>query len=871
MTLITNGEGGLSVRDKINDFHADMNREAVIEREGFGRHARNLIGALSLWSQDYIGSLGVGNPPLLPAPITASQSGTTVTASTAVFQKLYVGARIVWDSGQEAIITDVNNGPSSWAVITTCTVDRSQTVSSSAATIRAKHIIGITYGDSLGNRISGVLQKLLYRTLGFGGYVFAANNDEVNSGSQIAVVSLAGGAADASNISGAAQYPWGQRWSLPSGGAITFSLQNNLAPNQGVRPLRHGLEASERRHDTAVLVWRRGAGSFSVERKRFWDAGWEAVETVSDAATGSATFNHLTWKHPLGSDWEYRVVGTSGTINVLSMTFRNDTAPGYVHWNMSRGGELISDFDQIPSADLAELCRIQGQPDFRLVLAYDPVGSETGAAFYRAVLNDDRALWQAAAPRTDHVWFTGWQANNNKPQVAAWNIANRQIAIANDDSLIPLEKLFGDFATGGSARGWVGDGIHPSIKAEQIIGQAFLSAVGIADHPTIREGRDVNSRNGDFAFLRVKGRDVSSRIRNVERKGTIERGARWHTGSGGGGTVVGTMGGAIGSHDFTLHLDVTPLATAPDVSLFTAGADGFSIGQNGGLRIFQNNANLQIALRDASGNTITYTWTQWAAIYAGRAGTLTIRSDRDKGRFDLFWDGEPTSGLVGSILGITTTPLEDWIGSGDQIGIPQGSAANRSTDIYGIMFWREALSDSEIASVVEANAPQITAPDVWWDMREGIGRVALDRSGNNRDGLWQASNPNQYSIGAGPTWRHQKRGVLASPWLASLNATTNLVPGDNVIAAYTANRDMLLPATAAIGDVIRVTVNSTSTIRITQNADQQIKSGVSATTVGTGGRITVPDASSVTLRCVIGGAASVWVVESHTGAALVFT
>lgn len=870
MTISINGSpaNATSIAEIVADLGLTgaVNQTELITRYGFGRYARNTLNTVSMWSDDYIGTYGAGGTDFFPRSITASQSGTTVTATTTVFEKLYVGARIIWDSGEEAVITAVDNSGSGWSAITTCTVDRSQTVSSSAATICQKHLIGLTYGDSAGNRISPLLQKLLYRTYGFGGYVIHANNVEENFGSQIAVVPLAGGAADATNDSLFADYPWGAVWTVPSAGTITFSLQNTFS-NGVAREYRHGLEPSERKHDTAVLVWRRGAGAFTVERKRYWDAQWEAVTTVADASTGSTSFNHLKFSHDLGSDWEYRITSTSGTINVVSMTFRNDSQPGYIHWPLSRGGEFVSDFDQLSSAELAELAIIQGQPDFRCVMAFDTIPGTTTSATYKATLDTDRALWQAACPRTDHIWFTGWDANVEQSEQAAWIAAVKQVALANGDGLVALDELFGDFTTQGSAIGWVQDSVHPSIKGEAIIGHEFLRVTGLDQFPTAREGRDVNARRGDFASLYVLGDDLAARVRKAEQPYFSDgRGATWNSTLG---APVCSIGGALGTADFTISLDLTVPATVLATNYACIGTSGRSAAQNGGLVVFQDGPLLRIELRDGSGNTIDYRFAQFGTILGGKTGNLMIRSDVANARFDLFWDGKPIPGLVGTITGTTTLPLGTWSGTGTEFGIPQGTVSGRQTDIYGAMLWRSRLTDAEIQAVAYAGQLQTTTPDFFWDFSEGIGRITRDKSGNLRDGQWFNSGPSEYNIGVGPTWKYPKRGVLGPVWNAGLNAVTVLLNGDNVIAAYSASRDLLLPTTAAIGEIIKVTVNSASTIRITQNASQQIKSGASATTAGTGGSLTIPNASSVTLRCV--AADTTWIIEEVAGAALTFT
>ena len=78
---------------------------------------------------------------------------------------------------------------------------------------------------------------------------------------------------------------------------------------------------------------------------------------------------------------------------------------------------------------------------------------------------------------------------------------------------------------------------------------------------------------------------------------------------------------------------------------------------------------------------------------------------------------------------------------------------------------------------------------------------------------------------------------------------------------------LLLPATASLGDMIRVTgINTATGWQITQNANQQIFFGASATTSGTGGSLeSTAIRDSVELVCVVSGASTIWNVISSIG------
>jgi len=78
---------------------------------------------------------------------------------------------------------------------------------------------------------------------------------------------------------------------------------------------------------------------------------------------------------------------------------------------------------------------------------------------------------------------------------------------------------------------------------------------------------------------------------------------------------------------------------------------------------------------------------------------------------------------------------------------------------------------------------------------------------------------------------------------------------------------LLLPATAAIGDMIRVTgIQTAASWQITQNANQQIFFGTGSTTIGVGGSITATAIhDSIEMVCVVAGASTNWNIISAIG------
>ena len=79
--------------------------------------------------------------------------------------------------------------------------------------------------------------------------------------------------------------------------------------------------------------------------------------------------------------------------------------------------------------------------------------------------------------------------------------------------------------------------------------------------------------------------------------------------------------------------------------------------------------------------------------------------------------------------------------------------------------------------------------------------------------------------------------------------------------------ELLLPATAVVGDIIRVTgINTALGIQITQNADQQIHLGSASTTLGIAGSIqSINIRNSLELVVVVPGTSTIWNVISSIG------
>ena len=100
-----------------------------------------------------------------------------------------------------------------------------------------------------------------------------------------------------------------------------------------------------------------------------------------------------------------------------------------------------------------------------------------------------------------------------------------------------------------------------------------------------------------------------------------------------------------------------------------------------------------------------------------------------------------------------------------------------------------------------------------------------------------------------------------------ITGNIGMVANNGYIANAAANITLQLPATSAIGDILRVTgINTALGWTITQNANQQIFFGTSSTTLGVGGSLSSLNIrDSVELVCVVSGASARWNVLSSQG------
>lgn len=848
-----------------------VTKDADAEARGVGGVLRNWLAATGDLDARALQNAFGEVAPYLPRAFTGSQSGTTVTATTTVFQKGDEGRLIVFANGDEAVIRTINTTDPT--TVNSCTVDRSQTVSSQTARIQAKGPVLVHQGDSISYEFFIRLLTKMFRAYGFGGYVVSPLADLTQS--RIGMVTMTGGAAQGTDGSQTV-FPQAGYFSLPSGGTITFSVGQQLYLSGVERSVVFDLMPEECQTDTAVLIWERAAGAFTVERRRFNEKAWEAVETVADTSTGAQVYGRRRYKHALGN-WEYRVTGTSGTVKFVACCFWNRTVPGFAAWSWSYGGTAVTTANTMPSATLKELTDLIN-PDLRTYL-YADYGQVIGAGQTMAqALAASAAQWDAAAPRMDTYWFGMWTGTGSEG--ALDRDAVRAFALSRGDAYTGFRDIFKDYTTEVDL-GLLRDGVHQTRKGRAVTAAIVERVAGFLSSPHAKESRDVNAKVVAGGTVLARGRDLLADSRKGRAKASLkDRGASWLSANC---ELSGpALASALDVGDFTYAIKTTiPSAANPDVSigLISTGtgngnyAGQFSLQFSGGA--------LRLGMRNgANDSNYSYSVSNISARYEGQTGWLYIRSNRARDTFEVFFDTEkatdngcPVAFFQSS--GPTPLALPAWTGLGTNLVITQGAAA--SVPVYGVMLWRTALSDAEIFENVLADRFTTTVPDVFLDFSEQAGRQVLDQSGNRRHYLFLRSGTNRYLINGGPTWlAGDKRRGLAPPVSADSQVSVLALPNEEIVSNHSSLQTITLPAAPQVGERVRVVGKGAGKWKLAQAAGHQIVEGAggtvgtNATTAGTGGSVTAANRyDSIELECVTSDSVTpsyVWVVVHRLGA-----
>lgn len=107
-------------------------------------------------------------------------------------------------------------------------------------------------------------------------------------------------------------------------------------------------------------------------------------------------------------------------------------------------------------------------------------------------------------------------------------------------------------------------------------------------------------------------------------------------------------------------------------------------------------------------------------------------------------------------------------------------------------------------------------------------------------------------------------GIMS--WVEVTGTSQAMATQTGYIANNAALVTLTLPATAALGDSIRVLGKGAGGWKVGINATQQIVIGKLASTVGTGGSLASTATNDcIELRCITAGTATVWEVASSIG------
>ena len=808
--------------------------------------------------------------PVLPRTATMSQSGTTVTASSAFFEAGDEGRRIVWADGSEAVIRTVTtNAPT---LVTTCTVDRTQTVGSQSANVNAKGLTLVYQGDSIGYEAFRRLVTKMYRAYGCGGFIATPIGDQTLE--RVFAALFSGGAAE---VSGADQtvFPQGQYWSVPAGGTLTTYL---AAPYTAVGAANVNAfdPPTERDTDTSSIIWQRAAGSITIQRKRYWEKDWETVTTIADTSAGSTVFGHYRAKHTLGNSWQYRVLGVSGTVNIVAMCQWNRTNPGFTAWSWQLGAANVDTANTMPAATLKELCDIIN-PDLRTYLYADYGSIISGGSTMAVELAESSALWDFAAPRCDTLWMGMWNDSTDIPtgQPALDRTAVRLHAISRGDPYIDMFLAMGSYAKARSI-GLNRDSVHQTVKGGSVTSAYLDKLFGFLSSPLAYESRNVNASAGKFKDLQANGRVLLDDIRSAgANAGLKDCGAQW---LGATCYLFGAMGASVGTNDFTVAIKLTVPSSSVSASyvMFTTGTSTSNAASQ--IQFYFTVGALRINLRNAA-NTSNYSYQllNVSSRYAGKTGWFYLVSDRSRNCFTAYFDTEFGEALYCSEFSAGTATenfTSGWNGTGTNVIV--ASDASNLMPVFGLAVWPATqLTKSQIEANVLADRPVgADVPNVYYNFKEQAGRQVLDRSGNLRHGTFVLSSTNKYLIGAGPTWLYPQNAGFAPPISFTTYASVKLLPNENGISNHTSLQTLTLPDTPEVGDKIRITGKGAGKWKIGQPALHQIFEGAggtigtNATTIGTGGSITAANRyDMIELVCITSTAATAyeWAVVTKNG------
>lgn len=230
---------------------------------------------------------------------------------------------------------------------------------------------------------------------------------------------------------------------------------------------------------------------------------------------------------------------------------------------------------------------------------------------------------------------------------------------------------------------------------------------------------------------------------------------------------------------------------------------------------------------------------------------------------DVVPDGSGIINLSGQMVAATSTPIQTSNGGANTLNIDVqrsavGTAGNPNE--CGICYFSSSdftiTSDGfvQLAGAGAGGVADILTDDGAPAVVPSSGTITITGTG----GIVTSG------VGPGSTVTIDGSGITQLTW-NTVTVNTGMTANEGYITNSAGSVDLLLPATASVGDVVKCIRRNTGGMVITQAAGQTVHFGSSSTTTGATGSITSNNQyDCLTLRCIV--ANTDFVVESSTGA-----
>lgn len=230
-----------------------------------------------------------------------------------------------------------------------------------------------------------------------------------------------------------------------------------------------------------------------------------------------------------------------------------------------------------------------------------------------------------------------------------------------------------------------------------------------------------------------------------------------------------------------------------------------------------------------------------------------------------------TTGVGNTALGLSSlaTYTTGTANAGSNVALGNAALANVSTGIFNV-----AIGASSATSYIGAESSNITISAAGTAAESNVIRIGTQGTGNGQQNTCfvagivgvTVSNTQLVTINSSTG----QMGVVAYnpsgfPWTDATGATQTLAVNNGYITDRGAGVVYTLPATASLGDTIKI-VGKLGLATITPNANQQILIGSSSGAVGvTGTAVSNNVGDFIELICITAGASSVWRANSVVG------